>query len=123
MRASESQKLLNFGFQNFDSARLYRKDQPVARLRVWKGTESHLDIGFRKDLFLSLPKGTLGKLKAKMESRQPIIAPISGGEQIGLLKLTLDDKPYAEYPLVALESVPRANVFLRGWDSIRLMFQ
>lgn len=123
LRASESQKLLNFGFQNFDSARLYQKDQPVAQLRVWKGTEGYLDVGFRKDMFLSLPKGTLGKLKAKMESRQPILAPITGGQQMGVLKLTLDNKPYAEYPLVALESVPLANVFLRGWDSIRLMFQ
>jgi D-alanyl-D-alanine carboxypeptidase (penicillin-binding protein 5/6) len=32
-------------------------------------------------------------------------------------------KPYAEFPLVALQGVPLANVFSRGWDSIRLMFQ
>jgi D-alanyl-D-alanine carboxypeptidase (penicillin-binding protein 5/6) len=40
-----------------------------------------------------------------------------------VLKLTLAGKPYAEFPLVALDSVPLANVFSRGWDSIRLMFQ
>ena len=45
-----------------------------------------------------------------------------GGQQMGVLKLTLAGKPYAEYTLVALENVPRANVFSRGWDSIRLMF-
>ncbi len=123
LRATESQKLLNFGFQYFDAVRLYQKDQPVTQLRVWKGTESHLEVGFRQDLFLSIPKGTFAQLKAKMETHQPILAPITGGQQLGVLKLTLAGKPYAEFPLVALDSVPLANVFLRGWDSIRLIFQ
>jgi serine-type D-Ala-D-Ala carboxypeptidase (penicillin-binding protein 5/6) len=123
LRATESQKLMNFGFQNFDAVRLYQKDQPVARLPIWKGTEGHLEVGFRRDLFLSIPKGMFAQLKATMETHQPIIAPITGGQQLGMLKLTLAGKPYAEFPLVALDSVPLANVFSRGWDSIRLLFQ
>jgi len=123
LRATESQKLLNFGFQYFDAARLYEKNQPVATLRVWKGTQSHLEIGFRRELFLTIPKGTLPQLNATMETRQPVFAPVSGGQQLGVLKLMLAGKLYAEYPLVALESVPLANVFSRGWDTIRLFFQ
>ena len=123
LRATESQKLLNYGFQHFDAVRLYEKNQPVATLRIWKGTEKHLGVGFRRDIFLTIPKGTLAQLKATMETRQPVFAPISGGQQLGVLKLTLDDKPYAEFPLVALNRVPLANVFSRGWDSIRLVFQ
>jgi D-alanyl-D-alanine carboxypeptidase (penicillin-binding protein 5/6) len=123
LRASESQKLLNFGFQNFDAVRLYQKDQPVTQLRIWKGTEGHIDVGFRRDLFLTIPKGTFSQLQATLESRHPILAPISGGQQLGVLKLTLAGKPYAEFPVVALESVPLANVFSRGWDNIRLMFE
>jgi D-alanyl-D-alanine carboxypeptidase (penicillin-binding protein 5/6) len=123
LRATESQKLLNFGFQNFDAVRLYQKDQPVATLRVWKGTESRLAVGFRRDIFLTIPKGTLAQLKATMESHQPIFAPVSSGQQMGVLKLALDGKPYAEFPLVALDKVPLANVFSRGWDSIRLMLE
>jgi D-alanyl-D-alanine carboxypeptidase (penicillin-binding protein 5/6) len=123
LRATESQKLLNFGFQNFDAVRLYQKDQPVIRLRIWKGTSSQLGVGFRRDLFLSIPKGTYAQLQAKMETHRPILAPIMGGQQMGVLKLTLAGKPYAEFPLVALESVPLANVFSRGWDSIRLIFE
>ena len=122
-RATESQKLLNYGFQNFDAARLYEKNQPVAKLRIWKGTESHLDIGFRHDLFLTIPKGTLTQLKATMETHRHLFAPVSGGQKVGMLKLTLDGIPYAEFPLVALDSVPLANIFSRGWDSIRLVFQ
>ena len=123
LRATESQKLLNFGFQYFDAVRIYQKDQPVTSLRIWKGTENKLDIGFRRDIFLTIPKGTLPKLKAIMETHQPLFAPVSGGQQLGVLKLTLEGEPYAEFPLLALNSVPLANVFSRGWDSIRLYFQ
>ena len=123
LRATESQKLLNFGFQYFEAVRLYQKDQPVTKVRVWKGTESHLEVGFRRELFLSIPKGKLEQLKATMETHQPIIAPITSGQPLGVLKITLAGKPYAEFPLLALESVPLANVFSRGWDNIRLLFQ
>lgn len=123
LRAVESQKLLNFGFQNFDAVHLYKKEQPVTQLRIWKGTDRQIAVGFRQDLFLTIPKGKLAQLKATVETRQPILAPISSGQQLGILKLSIAGKPYAEYPLVALDAVPLANVLSRGWDSIRLFFQ
>ena len=123
LRAIESQKLLNFGYQYFDAVRLYQKDQPVTRLRIWKGTASHVETGFRQDLILTIPKGKFAQLKASVETHQPIFAPISGGQQLGVLKLTLDGKPYAEFPLLALNGVSLANIFSRGWDSIRLFIK
>lgn len=123
LRATESQKLLNHGFQYFEAVRLFQKNQPAASIRLWKGTENTLNIGFRNDLFLTVPKGQRAQLKATMETRQPLTAPITGGEKIGMMKLTLSGQPYAEFPLVALESVPLANVFSRGWDNILLLFQ
>lgn len=122
LRATESQKLLNFGFQHFDVVRLYQKDQPVTQLRIWKGTESRIGVGFRNDLFLTIPRGKLAQLKATVQTRQPILAPVAAGQQLGVLKLTLAGAPYAEYPLVALDRVPLANVLSRGWDSLRLVF-
>ena len=123
LRATESQKLLNYGFQYFEAARLYQKNQPVTSVRLWKGTENRIELGFRKDLFLSIPKGQLAQLKATIETQQPLTAPVSAGQEIGMMRLALGSKPYAEFPLVALKSVPLANVFSRGWDNIRLLFQ
>ncbi len=122
-RATESQKLLNWGFQFFDSVRLYARNQPVTELRVWKGAENTLKAGFTSDLYLALPKGQSGKIKATVESLQPLMAPISPGQRVATLKLEYDGKPYRELPVVALEGMPIAGIFGRAWDTLRLLFK
>lgn len=123
LRSSESQRLLNYGFKNFEVIPLYKKDQPVTSLRTWKGTDKKTDIGFRNDQFVTIPKGQRELLKATIETQQPLIAPIAKGAKMGTLKLSLNGKSYLELPLVALDNVALANVFSRGVDTIRLFFQ
>jgi D-alanyl-D-alanine carboxypeptidase (penicillin-binding protein 5/6) len=119
-RAQESQRLLNFGFQFFETVRLYRKGQMVGSLRVWKGARDELKAGFERDLDLVLARGDAQKLKADFISEQPLIAPVNAGQRVGVVKLALDGRPLGEYPVVALEAVPLAGVVGRAWDSLRL---
>jgi D-alanyl-D-alanine carboxypeptidase (penicillin-binding protein 5/6) len=119
-RAQESQKLLNYGFQFFDTVRLYQKGQEVGTLRVWKGTRDDLKAGLDRDLDLVLPRGDTQKLKADFVSEQPLIAPVSAGQKVGVVKVALDGKPLGEYPVIALESVPVAGLVGRAWDGLRL---
>ena len=122
LRSIESQRLLNYGYQNYEIFYLYKKNQAISKIRLWKGTENTVKVGLREGLIVSLPKGQRELLKASVETEQPLLAPISDGQQIGILKLTLDDKPYLEFPLMALEPVPLVNIFSRGIDSIRMIF-
>jgi D-alanyl-D-alanine carboxypeptidase (penicillin-binding protein 5/6) len=123
LRNSESQRLLNFGYQNFDILYLYGKNEPMHNIRLWKGTEKTVKVGLRNGLTLTLPKGQRSQLKASIETQQPLLAPISDGQQIGIIKLTLDSKPFLEYPLVALDPVPLVNIFSRGLDSIHMLLE
>jgi D-alanyl-D-alanine carboxypeptidase (penicillin-binding protein 5/6) len=122
-RAQESEKLLNYGFQFYDSAKLYDKGQTVSTLEVWKGTESRLKAGFLSDFYVSVPRGQGDQLKADLVSVQPLVAPISVGQKVGTVKVTLQGKMLGEYPAVALENVPVAGFFGRAWDSMRLWFK
>jgi D-alanyl-D-alanine carboxypeptidase (penicillin-binding protein 5/6) len=122
-RAAEAQKLLNHGFLAYDGLRLYEKNQPVASLRVWKGAARQVKAGFNQDLYRAVPRGAGEKLKASMDSVQPLLAPVHAGQRVATLKLTLEGEPYGEFPVVALEEVPLAGFFGRGWDAIRLLFQ
>lgn len=123
VRFSESQKLLNYGFQNYETVRLYEKGQLLSTLPVWKGEAETVQAGVGQDLFLTLGKGQRERMQANLESQQPIFAPITAGDKIGTLKLTLDGKPVAEVPAVALQDVPIASFFGRVWDSLLLYFK
>ena len=122
-RAQESQKLLNYGFQFYDSVRVYEKGQPVSTLRVWKGARNELKAGLSDDLYVVLPKGEADKLTADFVSQQPLIAPVSEGQPVGTIRLALAGKPFGEHAAVALENVEVAGFFGRMWDTMRLWWK
>lgn len=122
-RNIESQRLLNLGFQEFETFRLYVANQPVTTKRIWKGTLKRLNLGFAGDRHISIPKGKRMALHATLETQQPLLAPVGRGQPLGTLHLTLDGVPWLDLPVVALDDVQLANVFSRGVDNIRLMFQ
>jgi D-alanyl-D-alanine carboxypeptidase (penicillin-binding protein 5/6) len=119
-RAQESLRLLNWGYQYFDGVKLYSAGAPVKQIDVWKGAARHVNVGVGSDLFVTVPKGEAEKLRAELVSQQPLVAPLAKGQRVGVLRVTHDGKPYGEYPLVALESVPQAGLFGRTWDTLRL---
>lgn len=123
VRAQESLKLLNWGFLNFDTVKLYDKGQAIATPELWKGTQANIKIGFPNALYVTVPKGSAAKLKPALERRDPLVAPIALNSKVGTLKMMLDDKAVAEFPVVALENVGQASIFGRAWDSVRLWFK
>jgi D-alanyl-D-alanine carboxypeptidase (penicillin-binding protein 5/6) len=123
MRTQESQKLLNWGFQNFDTVKLYAKGQAIATPEVWKGSKSTVKIGFPNDVLVTVPKGVAGKLKPVLERKDPLVAPLAQNGRVGTLKMMVDGKPLLALPVVALEEVSQATIFGRAWDSMRLMIK
>ncbi|GGY29228.1 D-alanyl-D-alanine carboxypeptidase [Pseudoduganella sp. SL102] len=119
-RTAESQKLLNWGFQNFDTVKLYAKGQAVDTPQIWKGSQNTMKIGFRQDVMVTVPKGVAAKMKPVLERKDPLVAPVPAGANVGKLKMMVDGKPLLELPVVALETVEQASIFGRAWDSMRL---
>ncbi len=119
-RAQETLKLLNWGYQFFDSVKLYAGNAPVRSLQVWKGAADEVKVGVQNDLLVAVPKGDAEKLKAELLSQQPLLAPLKQGQRVGTLRVSFDGKALGEYPLVALEPVATAGLFGRAWDTLRL---
>lgn len=122
-RASEAQKLLNWGFQAFDTVQLYQSGKPVTALKVWKGATPEVLGGFLADRYLTLPKGKADKLVVTVQAEEPLVAPIARAQRVGTVKVVLEDRPVAEFPLIALEDVAPASFFGRAWDTVRLWFK
>jgi serine-type D-Ala-D-Ala carboxypeptidase (penicillin-binding protein 5/6) len=119
-RAQESLKLLNWGYQFFDSVRLYQANEVLKPLQVWKGAAPQVKVGPKSDVIVTVPKGEADRLKAELVSQQPLLAPLAQGQRVGSLRLTFEGKPVGEVPVVALEAVTAAGLLGRAWDTLRL---
>lgn len=122
-RSVESQKLLNYGFQFYESRLIYKRGQTVSKPKVWKGQENTLNATVAEDLYVTLPKNQLARLKASVISKQPLVAPVAARQQVGVVRFSLDGRPVMERPLVTAKEMPAAGIFGRMWDSLRLMVQ
>jgi D-alanyl-D-alanine carboxypeptidase (penicillin-binding protein 5/6) len=120
-RATESQKLLNWGYAAWDAVRLFEAGKPVVTPEVWKGASKQAQLGAAGAVYVTVPKGEGDKLQTKVERTDPLVAPLAKGQRVGRLKVsTAAGAPLAEVPLQVLEAVPEAGIFGRAWDAIRL---
>jgi len=120
-RASESQKLLNWGFQAFDTVRLFDDGKAIVTPQVWKGTASVAKLGASGALYVSVPRGEGAKLQTKVERTDPLVAPLAKGQRVGrILVSSASGTPLADVPLVVMEPVEQSGIFGRAWDAIRL---
>jgi len=123
VRAQESLKLLNFGYQFYETVKLYSAEEALSQFRVWKGKLNELPVGFTKDFALTVPKEAANKIQVSLESRQPLVAPLQRGQEVGTLTVAVDGKPLGQYPVVALQDVEVAGFFGRLWDAIVMFFK
>ena len=117
-RAVDSQALLNWGFRFYESHRLYDANKSVATQKVWKGQTNQVNLGVTQPLIVSMPRGRYPQMKSSMDVPKTLTAPITKGQKIGTVKVTLDGKEIASAPLVALEAVEEAGFFKRLWHEI-----
>jgi D-alanyl-D-alanine carboxypeptidase (penicillin-binding protein 5/6) len=120
-RATESQKLLNWGFSAWDAIKLFDAGQPVATPAVWKGAVKQAKLGAEGPVYVTVPRGEGDKLKTEVQRTDPLVAPLRKGQRVGTIKVsTTTGVPVAAVPLVVMETVEQAGLLGRAWDAIRL---
>jgi D-alanyl-D-alanine carboxypeptidase (penicillin-binding protein 5/6) len=85
-RANEAQKLLNWGYTAFEAVKLFDAGQAVATPKIWKGTDNTIRLGQPDAIVVALPTGSASRIKTSIARPEPLMAPISKGQQVGVLK-------------------------------------
>ena len=122
-RADDSLALLNWGFRFYETHRLYEPGKAIATQRVWKGQAKEVQLGVAQPMLVSVPRGRYEQLKPTMDVPKTLVAPITAGQAIGTVKVTLDGKVVAESPLVAINPVEEAGFFKRLWDAFWMWWE
>ena len=122
-RASASQSLLNFGFRFYETHQLYAAGDVLNRARIWKGEKERLPLGLASDLNVTIPRHQYDNLDAQLEVEPKIMAPISEGEVLGKVHVTLDGEPVISADLVALKGISDGNIWQQIKDSALLWLE
>jgi D-alanyl-D-alanine carboxypeptidase (penicillin-binding protein 5/6) len=121
-REDANAALLNYGFNFFETRRLYAAGQPLTTARVWKGAKPEVGLALRNDLYVTGQRGHAGSVRAEFELPDRLVAPLSAGTPIGKAKIVVDGATIATHDLFPAEDVPAGGWFRRLSDSVRLWF-
>lgn len=122
-RANESQKLLAFGFRYYESLKLY-DNQPILKTqRVWGGNIETVDIGLTNALHLTIPRNSKKQLQAQIEVEKVLKAPITKGQVLGHVVISLEGETLMRTAVVAQQAIDEAGLMARIADEIELFVQ
>jgi D-alanyl-D-alanine carboxypeptidase (penicillin-binding protein 5/6) len=124
MRAREdaNMALINYGFNFFETKRLYAAGEPLTTARVWKGKSPEVGLALKRDLFVTGQRGHSGSVKAEFELPERLVAPLSTQAPIGKASIVVDGATIATHDLYPAADVPAGGLFRRAVDTVRLWF-
>lgn len=123
LREQGNLALLNWGFRHFETHSVYGAGDQVAEHPIWRGASETVSLGVSEPLLVTVPRGRYGELKPSMDVPKQLIAPVTRGQAIGTLRLSLDGEVVAERPLVALAEVAEGGFFKRMSDDFWLWWE
>lgn len=121
-RADQSRALFNWGFAHFENATPVTAGTVLVTPRIWFGQADSVKAGVLEDVILTLPRGAKDSLTTTVQLDPDIRAPLTKGQKIGEITISQDNQVVATQPLLALEPVEEANVFVRFWHHIKRFF-
>ena len=120
-RARETQKLLSYGFRHYDTKTIYSAGDIIKEnAKVWYGEQEFLNLTIADNVTLTLPRGAQKNLSANILVDEQIKAPISAGQELGRLQVSLNDELLIDTALVAETAVAESGLFARFVDWIVL---
>ena len=118
-RTTESHRLTEWGFREFDNFTLFRKGDTVATAEVWLGSEAAVPLVADRDLTVTLPRRARREARVTVNYEGPIAAPIEEGAEVATLRIAAPDYPAIEIPLKAGRAVERLGLVGRLGAGLR----
>jgi D-alanyl-D-alanine carboxypeptidase (penicillin-binding protein 5/6) len=123
VRADAGLTLIDYGFEHFETHKLYARGEPVSEARVWKGEPATASLGLAEDLYVTVPRGQYEGLSATMELDGDLVAPVERAAQVGEVRVAFRGQVLETLPLVVLQAVPEADLWTRLTDGVKLWLE
>lgn len=111
-RFIEAAKLLDYGFENYDSVPIIEQGEIVDVLTVEKGKEPSVNLIAERNLTILIEKGKKDDIKKEIQILPKISAPVKKGQELGeIIIYDKDDNKIEEVNLIAEKDIDKANIF------------
>ncbi|MES2147036.1 MAG: D-alanyl-D-alanine carboxypeptidase family protein [Pseudomonadota bacterium] len=121
-RIEESVRLMQWGFNAWQTKPLYKAGQAIGSAKVQLGADSDVPLVTPRAYSVTMPAGVLSKIVAtKIRYQGPLAAPIRKGDHVADLVVTTSDSGEQVMPLIAGEDVAKAGFFGRVWIGLKQM--
>jgi D-alanyl-D-alanine carboxypeptidase (penicillin-binding protein 5/6) len=117
-RASEAKKMLEWGFRNFEARTLFAAQQPVGYAKVFGGDSGSVKLSSPEPIKVMVQKNGNDKLIARIVYSGPVRAPITAGQQVGVVKVWRGANIAVEHPLYAADPVAKGSTMRRAMDGV-----
>jgi len=111
LRFSETAKMLDYGFSNYEIMRIERKGAIAGNVKVRKGLGLSVPVAYEDNKSVLLKRGQRDKVKEEIRLPEHVNAPVSAGDKAGEVVLILDNKEILRIPLLATENIEKATWF------------
>ncbi|MEO8465184.1 MAG: D-alanyl-D-alanine carboxypeptidase family protein [Gammaproteobacteria bacterium] len=112
-RNDGAKKLLDYGFANYETRKLYSAGQQIEAAPVIGGDAEFAGVGTAADIFVTIPRGGFSLLQASMDRLQDLAAPLVPGATVGSVNVSFGGHQLASAPLVVLTGVSEGGVWSR----------
>ena len=120
-RSRESLRMLNWGLKKFDTIQIAKKDEIFTSLRVWVGKKNKVQVVTSENIYLTIPKRKKKTIKAVLEYKGPLQAPIKKGDKVGQLNVYVSGELMRQVDILSNEDINKANIFSRLFKSLNYM--
>lgn len=110
IRFSEAQKLLDYGFSNYQYKELAGKYECLKNVTVQKGTEDNLNILFDEDAGVIIKKGENKNIEQIISVPDTLIAPITKGQKVGEVSYCLDGERITTINIIAEKEIKKISL-------------
>jgi D-alanyl-D-alanine carboxypeptidase (penicillin-binding protein 5/6) len=110
VRNAQVTKLLDYAYAHYTTKQLYKKDQPIATVKVNRGSEKQVSLVAADNVSILAKKGeSIDKVKKQVIMEKKVKAPVKKGDALGTLVLRNGDAIISKTSLVASEDIDEAS--------------
>lgn len=120
-RSEEAEKLMNWGFREFDNYKVFKQFQRIASAPVYMGEEDNIDLVVKDDVILTVARNKAKDVKLTAVYDKPVKAPIAQGQKLGEVKIEIPDGTIKTVPLYADHSVKKLGFWGRIVSNIKYL--